>query len=62
MRWENYVEAFRFAPFGRYFVNGFVVATVGTLITLAVAALSGYAFARLRFRGRDSLFGSSSAR
>ena len=30
LRWENYVEAFRFAPFGRYFFNSFLVAIIGT--------------------------------
>jgi multiple sugar transport system permease protein len=56
VRWRNYVEAFTFTPFLRYLVNGVIVATAGTAITVAVAALSGYAFSRLRWRGRNLVF------
>lgn len=58
IRWQNYAEVFSYAPFGRYLVNGLLVATVGTLITLVVSALSGYAFARLRWLGRELTFGA----
>lgn len=56
IRWSNYVEAFRFAPFGRYLVNSLVVALVGAVIVMIVSSLGAYAFSRLRFRGRDVLF------
>ncbi|MGH8920419.1 MAG: carbohydrate ABC transporter permease [Actinomycetes bacterium] len=56
VRWRNYTEAFTFTPFLRYMINGLVVATAGTLITVVVAALSGYAFSRLRWRGRNLVF------
>ncbi|MEW1722690.1 carbohydrate ABC transporter permease [Streptomyces sp. NPDC093109] len=56
LEWGNYAEVFSYAPFARYLVNGVIVATAGTLITLAVSALSGYAFARLRWRGRTATF------
>ena len=56
VRWKNYTEAFTFTPFLRYLVNGVIVATAGTAITVAVAALSGYAFSRLRWRGRNLVF------
>ena len=52
----NYVNAFQAAPFGRYYFNSLFVAitvTIGQLITCSMAA---FAFARLRFRGRDLLF------
>lgn len=58
IRWQNYTEVFSYAPFGRYLVNGLFVAVSGTLITMAVAVLSGYAFARLRWLGRDLTFGA----
>jgi multiple sugar transport system permease protein len=57
LRWSNYTNALTTMPFGRFFVNTLVVtaaAVVGQLLTCAMAA---YAFARLRFRGRDALFG-----
>lgn len=54
--WSNYAEAFRFAPFGRYFLNSLLVSALGTLVVLTASSLSAYAFARLRFRGREKLF------
>jgi len=56
LRWDNYIEAFRFAPFARYFLNSFLVAIIGTAVVVAASSLSAFAFARLRFRGRDLLF------
>lgn len=53
---ENYLNAFTAAPFGRYYFNSIVVAltvTIGQLITCSMAA---FAFARLKFWGRDVLF------
>jgi multiple sugar transport system permease protein len=56
LRWENYLEAFRFAPFARYFFNSFLVALIGTGVVVAASSLSAFAFARLRFPGRELLF------
>jgi multiple sugar transport system permease protein len=56
LRFENYIEAFQFAPFARYFFNSFLVAITGTAVVLAVSSLSAFAFARLRFPGRELLF------
>jgi len=55
-RFENYAEAWRAANFPRFFLNSAVVSlsTVGG--TLVTSVLAGYAFARLRFPGRDVLF------
>ena len=56
LRLENYLEAFQFAPFARYFFNSFLVAIVGTAVVVAASSLSAFAFARLRFPGREALF------
>jgi multiple sugar transport system permease protein len=53
---NNYAETFQVIPFGRYYLNSIVVATSTTALQLLVASLAAFAFARLRFRGRDSLF------
>ncbi len=57
VRWGNYQEALTSVPFDRYAFNTmrieFLVIT-GTLITSTVAA---FAFARLRWRGRNLIFG-----
>jgi multiple sugar transport system permease protein len=54
--WGNFVEAWTHLPFGQFFVNSIFVSLAITLITLIVSSLAGYAFARIRFFGRDSLF------
>lgn len=57
LEWGNFVEVFGYAPFGRYLMNGMIVAVLGTALTLVVAALSGYAFSRLKWKGRGATFG-----
>jgi multiple sugar transport system permease protein len=57
LRWQNYREAFTFLPFGRFVVNGLAVALLGTAVVLVASSLSAYAFSRLRWRGRDRIFG-----
>jgi multiple sugar transport system permease protein len=55
--WDNFVSAWTALPFDYFFFNSLKVAgliTAGQLITCSLAA---YAFARLRFPGRDMLFG-----
>jgi len=56
IRWQNYADAFTFAPFGRYFANSLFVAVAGTLVVVVASSMSAYAFARLKFRGREQLF------
>ena len=55
---ENYVLAWTTPPstLGRYFLNSMIISTVGTALQLVIGVLAAYAFARLRFRGRDLLF------
>lgn len=56
LRLDNFATAWRSAPFGRFYVNSIVTATSGVALEIAVAALSAYAFARIKFRYRDQLF------
>jgi multiple sugar transport system permease protein len=56
VRWSNFAEAWSYLPFGRFMLNGLFVAVTGTLVVCVTSVLSAYAFARLRFRGRDRLF------
>lgn len=53
---KNYAETFQVVPFGRFYFNSLVVATTTTLVQILVSALAAFAFARLRFRGREVLF------
>jgi multiple sugar transport system permease protein len=54
--WENFIDAWTHLPFGQFFVNSLIVAISVTIIVVIVSCLAGYAFARLTFRGRDTLF------
>jgi multiple sugar transport system permease protein len=56
IQWYNFVAAWRYLPFGRFFLNSAFVAASVTVIVLVVSSLSGYAFARLKFPGRGGLF------
>jgi len=51
--YDNALTTFNFK---RYFVNSLFIASVVTLTNLFLASLGGYAFARLRFPGREALF------
>ncbi|HZG83891.1 carbohydrate ABC transporter permease [Paenibacillus sp.] len=54
--WENYRIIFEDAHMIRGFVNTLIVVVPTLLVGLFVCALSAYAFAKLRFPGRDKLF------
>jgi multiple sugar transport system permease protein len=54
--WKNYSDAFRAAPFGRYFLNSLIIAVAVTIGQLITCSLAGFAFARMNFRGKDFMF------
>ena len=54
--WYNYVEAFTTANLGTLFVNTLIVGVCSTLLSLVITVLSAFAFARLEFKGRETLF------
>ncbi len=53
---SNYVEAFNQANLGRLFMNTLYVGLVSTLLSLVITVLSAFAFARLEFKGKNTLF------
>ena len=53
---HNYREAWHAAPFGRYFFVSFFTAGTQVLGGLLIATLAAFAFARIRFPGRDAVF------
>jgi multiple sugar transport system permease protein len=55
-KFSNYKEAWLSLPVARPYLNSIVVAVVVTISQLFTGSLAGYAFARLRFPGRDLLF------
>ena len=52
----NYAEAFTAANLGKLFLNTAYVGVVSTLLSLVITVLSAFAFARLEFKGRETLF------
>jgi len=52
----NYRELFGKEGIGRYLFNSLLLSTAATLLSLMFNVTAGYAFAKLRFRGRDQLF------
>lgn len=56
LRLDNYAEAWRAAPFARFYLNSIVVAVAVTLSQVVLASLAAFAFARMRFPGKDAIF------
>ncbi len=52
----NYRELFASAGIGRQVINSLLVSVGATLLSLAFNLTAGYAFAKLRFAGRERLF------
>ena len=52
----NYLEAFETANLGTLFMNTVYVGIVSTLLSLVITVLSAFAFARLEFKGKNTLF------
>ena len=55
-QWDTYVKAMSAGNFGRYALNSLFLALANTCTNVMLAALAGYAFARLRFPGSKFLF------
>jgi multiple sugar transport system permease protein len=55
-RWSNFSEVWNVIPFGRYYLNSFFVAVAVTVGQVFTSACAAYAFARLEWRGRDTVF------
>lgn len=53
---SNFIQVFDKLNFGVFFRNTFFVTTVNILLNLFLNALAGYAFARMKFKGRDQIF------
>lgn len=55
---EHYRALFARSNLSRYLANSVLVSTAVTAIALLLNSMAGYAFAKLRFAGRDRLFGA----
>lgn len=53
---DNYRELFVRAGMGRFLFNSFLISTCVMVLSVLFNTLAGYAFAKLRFKGRDRTF------
>ncbi len=54
--WQNYLRVFERFPFGLFFLNSLKISLVVILGQLFTSSMAGFAFSRLKFPWRDSLF------
>ena len=55
-QFSNYLDAWNKADFGRYMINTVLVGVTSTLVSLFITILAAFAFAKLKFKGREALF------
>lgn len=57
IHWENYFRISDRFPFEVYFMNSLKITVIVVIAQLITSSMAGFVFARLRFRGRDLIFG-----
>jgi multiple sugar transport system permease protein len=56
---ENYIDVLSdttSAPIAKWFMNSVVISTSHTVLVLIIASLAAYAYSRMNFKGRDTIF------
>ncbi|MGM0641173.1 MAG: ABC transporter permease subunit [Thermotogota bacterium] len=53
---QNYVTAWNAAPFSQYYVNTVFMATTTTIFEIIIASMAAFAFAKLKFWGKNVIF------
>jgi ABC-type glycerol-3-phosphate transport system permease component len=56
VRWQNYTDAWNAQPFDRFAANTLIITVANIIGVMISSSLVAYAFARLRFPGREILF------
>ena len=56
LHFENYLEAWRRAQFTEYFINSILITLITLVGQITFSILAAYAFARIKFPGRDFIF------
>ena len=55
-RWDNYVVVWQVTPLARAFLNSLIIGSAQVTGVIITSMMAGYAFAKLRFPGRDAMF------
>jgi multiple sugar transport system permease protein len=53
---DNYAKIFAAVPMGKFLLNSIFVSVVSTALMVLNCAMAGYAFARIKFPGREIVF------
>ncbi len=57
LHFENYVEAWDRANFSQYFLNSIKITGISLIGSISISILAAYGFARIKFPGRELIFG-----
>jgi len=57
LHFENYIEAWDRANFSQYFLNSIKITAISLAGSVSISILAAYGFARIKFPGRDLIFG-----
>ncbi len=55
-RWQNYVDAWNAAPFGRFYINTLITTAIGVGAELLFGTMTAYAFVFIPFPKKNLLF------
>lgn len=55
-RWQNYVDIWKQIKFGVFYFNTVKLTVIITFLQLLTSSLAAYAFAKIKFKGRNTLF------
>lgn len=56
IRWENYLEVLSNLTFLKQYFNSIYISIIVTVLVLLFSSMAGYAFARIKFKGRNIIF------
>jgi raffinose/stachyose/melibiose transport system permease protein len=56
LRFDAYTRAWKQAHLGEYYKNSVIISVVSVILSVSISSLAAYAFARLRFFGKQVLF------
>lgn len=54
--WNNFTDAWHLLDFPKYFYNSFMVTVPTSFLTVLVCSMAAYAFTRMRFRFKNTVF------
>lgn len=54
--YQNYLDVFEKFPFARFMANSIFAAVTSVILNMIVTTMAGYAFARIPFKGKNTVF------